>query len=255
MEIRAQLASLVGQLIDAENMASREQANRILSAQFSGITRADGTEQDRDQLLDAIERSKGQERFRELDQSSVDVSQGVDAGIVRSVVVVRTRSGPSAIIGRFRNTHSFRLEGTEWHCVGWQVTRLAVPGLASKLLPGARDDVAPDGSDVRVLLDLEECGMAHFELPPSKVSRAVAHRTVSEIWYILGGRGEMWRKLKGADEVVGLQAGLCLTLAVGTHFQFRSFGYEPLSVLGATMPRWPGKDEAFEVEGRWVPTI
>jgi mannose-6-phosphate isomerase-like protein (cupin superfamily) len=44
-----------------------------------------------------------------------------------------------------------------------------------------------------------------------------------------------------------MQAGLCLTLPVGTRFQFRSFGHEPLSVLGVTMPRWPGPDEAFKL--------
>ena len=53
--------------------------------------------------------------------------------------------------------------------------------------------VAPDGSDVRVLLRLADGSMAHFELAPGRVSRAVEHRTVSEIWYVVAGRGEMWR--------------------------------------------------------------
>ena len=34
-----------------------------------------------------------------------------------------------------------------------------------KRLPPARDAVAPDGSDVRVLLQLAGGSMAHFELP------------------------------------------------------------------------------------------
>lgn len=255
MEIREQLASIVALLIEAENKASWEQADRVLSSKFRGITRADGTEQDREGVRRAIERQHGQDSVRDFDRSSVDVIHGTDAGVVRSVVLLRQRSDPSAVVGRFRNTHSFCLEGSEWRCVGWQVTRLAVPGLASKQLPGDWEDVAPDGSNVRVLLGFEEGGMAHFELPPGKVSRAVAHKTVSELWYILGGRGEMWRKLNGVEDVVGLQAGLCLTLPVGTHFQFRSFGYTPLSAIGATMPRWPGSDEAFEVGGPWGPTI
>jgi mannose-6-phosphate isomerase-like protein (cupin superfamily) len=96
--------------------------------------------------------------------------------------------------------------------------------------------------------------MAHFELPPGQISRAVSHKAASEIWYILGGRGEMWRKLNGAEDVIPLQAGLCLTLPLGTCFQFRSSGQESLSALGLTMPRWPGEDEAFEVDGRWKPT-
>ena len=48
---------------------------------------------------------------------------------------------------------------------------------------------APDGSDVRVLLRLSGGSMAHFQLAAGAVSKAVQHRTVEEIWYVLGGRG------------------------------------------------------------------
>lgn len=39
--------------------------------------------------------------------------------------------------------------------------------------------------------------MAHFELAPSQAPVAVVRHTVEGIWYCLGGRGEMWRKLVG----------------------------------------------------------
>ena len=52
---------------------------------------------------------------------------------------------------------------------------------STKRLPVACDDVAPDGSDVRILLGLKCVGMAHFELPPGLTSTAVAHRAVEEI--------------------------------------------------------------------------
>ena len=125
----------------------------------------------------------------------------------------------------------------------------------TKQLPTARDVVAPDGSDVRILLGLKGGGMAHFELPPKQTSTAVAHRTVEEIWFFLTGRGEMWRKQNDREEVVAVEPGLCLTIPLGTHFQFRSFGGEPLAAVGVTMPPWPGDDEAFEVEGKWGPTV
>ena len=64
-----------------------------------------------------------------------------------------------------------------------------------KLLPEQRDAVAPDGSDVRLLLGLRGGGLAHFELAPGETSVAVHHRTVEEIWYFVSGRGEMWRGL------------------------------------------------------------
>ena len=126
----------------------------------------------------------------------------------------------------------------------------------TKRLPVDRDAVAPDGSDVRVLLDLAgRGGMAHFELAPGQVSRATAHKTVEEIWFFLGGRGEMWRKQGDREEVVAVDTGLCLTIPIGTHFQFRSFGYEPLAAIGATMPPWPGPDEAIHVDGKWAATV
>ncbi len=125
----------------------------------------------------------------------------------------------------------------------------------TKRLPVQPDSVAPDGSDVRLLPSLNRGGVAHFELAPGETSRAGAHRTVEEIWFFVSGRGEMWRKLNDHDEVVPVDHGVSITIPVGTRFQFRSFGYEPLAAIGVTMPCWPGDGEWYEVEGIWRPTI
>ncbi|MBF0277596.1 MAG: cupin domain-containing protein [SAR324 cluster bacterium] len=121
----------------------------------------------------------------------------------------------------------------------------------TKRLPAAPDVTAPDGSDVRILLGLQGGGCAHFELACGKTSTAVAHRTIEEIWFFLKGRGEMWRKLGEQEEIVSVDPGICLTIPVGTHFQFRSFGEEPLAAFGVSMPPWPGADEAYPVAGYW----
>jgi mannose-6-phosphate isomerase-like protein (cupin superfamily) len=126
---------------------------------------------------------------------------------------------------------------------------------STKRLPVQRDAVAPDGSDVRLLLALKSGGMAHFELAPGKISIAVAHRTVEEIWFFLKGRGEIWRKLKDQEEVVPVEPGVCITIPVGTHFQFHSSGQGPLAAIGVTMPPWPGEGEAYHVQGKWIPTV
>jgi mannose-6-phosphate isomerase-like protein (cupin superfamily) len=55
-------------------------------------------------------------------------------------------------------------------------------------------------------------------------------------------------------ELCGLEPGICLTIPLDTHFQFRAFGEAPLAVLGITMPPWPGADEATIVAGPWTPT-
>jgi len=124
----------------------------------------------------------------------------------------------------------------------------------TKRLPSEVTVVAPDGSDVRVLLGLARGGMAHFELAPNQVSRAVAHRTVEEIWFFLSGRGEMWRRQGDGEAIVDVFPGVCLTIPLGTHFQFRSLSDEPLAAVAVTMPPWPGDDEAIIVAGRWRPT-
>ena len=111
----------------------------------------------------------------------------------------------------------------------------------TKQLSTTRDAVAPDGSEVRVLLDLKGDGMAHFELGPNQTSKAVTHRTVEEIWFFLSGRGQMWRKQGEQASVVDVFPGVCITIPVGTHFQFRSSGSEALSAIGVTMPPWPAR--------------
>jgi len=127
---------------------------------------------------------------------------------------------------------------------------VAVP-FSSKTLPEAPDLMAPDGSAVRVLLSLPRGGMATFELPPGTASIPVRHRTVEEIWFVLSGTGEMWRKQGAREEVTALEPGVCLTVPLGTAFQFRCTGAASLTILGVTMPPWPGQDEAYRVDGKW----
>ncbi len=119
----------------------------------------------------------------------------------------------------------------------------------------APDAIAPDGSEVRVLCGLSRGGLAVFSLQPDSVSKAVAHRTVEEIWYVLSGRGRIWRKLGQQEEIDEIDAGVSLSIPTGTQFQFRCDSREPLTVLGATMPPWPGEDEAYLVEGIWEVTL
>jgi mannose-6-phosphate isomerase-like protein (cupin superfamily) len=132
---------------------------------------------------------------------------------------------------------------------------LTVGEFNTKKLPVGPDVTAPDGSDVRILLGLAGGGMAHFELAPGETSTAVAHRTVEEIWFVVAGRGEMWRKQGEREEVTPLEPGMCLTIPLGTHFQFRALGAAPLSAVAVTMPPWPGEGEAYAVAGRWEASV
>ncbi|HEX4986185.1 MAG TPA: cupin domain-containing protein [Burkholderiales bacterium] len=122
----------------------------------------------------------------------------------------------------------------------------------TRQLPAQPDIVAPDGSDVRVLLRTSRGSMAHFELAAGRASDAIRHRTVDEIWFVLAGRGEMWRRTGDDEDVVALVPGTCVSIPAGTHFQFRAAAGGSLQAVGVTMPPWPGADEAVPVTGRWA---
>lgn len=126
------------------------------------------------------------------------------------------------------------------------------PLLNTKNLPVEYDYIAPDGSEVRLLVRGETASMAQFRLPSGRTSAAVAHRSVEELWYVISGRGQMWRKQEtGYEDVVDLLSGVSVSLPPGTHFQFRSTGPGALEVMGVTVPAWPGAEEAYPVAGKW----
>jgi mannose-6-phosphate isomerase-like protein (cupin superfamily) len=122
-------------------------------------------------------------------------------------------------------------------------------------MPEEPDVVAPDGSDVRLLTGSERGGMAQFELAAGEVSVPVRHRTVEEIWCFTGGRGEMSLRCGGTEQIAAVEPGVVVTIPVGTRFQFRAFGDEPLTILAVTMPPWPGDGEAIASRGPWTATV
>jgi len=127
-----------------------------------------------------------------------------------------------------------------------------MPEFATARLPIHPTETAPDGSAVRVLLGLTGGTMAHFALPAGETSRAVTHRTVEEVWFVLAGRGELWRKQSVREEVVVLEPGICVTFPRGTHFQLRASQTDSVAVIAVTIPRWPGDEEVEFVPGPWA---
>jgi mannose-6-phosphate isomerase-like protein (cupin superfamily) len=120
---------------------------------------------------------------------------------------------------------------------------------------------APDGSAVRPLSRTARGSMATFRLAPGQVASAVVHRSVDELWYVVSGRGELWRRSPGPqaqEDVALLEAGVSVDLPVGTAFRFRAERTTELVIVGVTMPPWPlegGADEAVPVaDGPTWPT-
>ena len=126
--------------------------------------------------------------------------------------------------------------------------------LQSMQLPAAPDHLAPDGSAMRSLLAVQAGSLACCTLPAGAVSKAVVHQTVEEIWYCVAGIGQVWRRGLTEAQITELAPGTCITIPVGTHFQFRTSGADELQVLIATMPPWPGAHEALPVAGYWEDT-
>lgn len=123
--------------------------------------------------------------------------------------------------------------------------------LQTRNLRAEYDYLAPDTSEIRLLVDVPGGGLAHCTLPPGGVSTAVRHRTVEELWYVVSGTGEMWRSLGEEETVVELEPGVGLNVPCGARFQFRATGDAPLQIVIATIPRWPGAEEAVPVPGHW----
>lgn len=133
------------------------------------------------------------------------------------------------------------------------MTAALPPTFQTKHVAEQYDDLAPDGSEIRLLVRAIGGSLCHCTLPPGEVSKATAHRTVEELWYCISGSGQVWRKQGDLEAVVDVGPGVSLSIPTGTTFQFRNTGDDPLCIVITTMPPWPGSDEAIPKPGYWVP--
>ena len=138
------------------------------------------------------------------------------------------------------------------------------------------DVYAPDGSEIRLLTNeghgAVKSSVVEVTLPAGQVSRPVYHRTVEETWYILEGRGKVWRcppgmvspeLAEGSDHGAASAApqdvspGDALVIPTGWRFQFAASPEAELRFLCHTTPPWPGEDEAVPAErgGLGAPTV
>ena len=113
------------------------------------------------------------------------------------------------------------------------------------------DVIAPDGSEIRLLLATGRASVCHCTLPAGRTTLAVRHRTVEDIWFFLGGTGEVWRRDASGEEVVGVGPNTSITIPLGVEFQFRATDEKALTFITATTPPWPGADEAVRVTDHW----
>lgn len=127
--------------------------------------------------------------------------------------------------------------------------------MKTKMLTEHPEAKSPAGADIRYLMDGETGNMIHSTVPPHQVNKATVHATISEFWFVLEGRGEIWRDDGVESDVTVLIPGIAIDIPVGTAFQYRNVSDVDLKFICISMPRWPGDQEARYIDGVWQPTI
>jgi len=125
--------------------------------------------------------------------------------------------------------------------------------MQTRSFPPVVEGRSPAGAEIRYLMEGQTGAMIHSTVPPGQVNRATVHATVSEFWHVLDGEGQIWRRDAGGEAMTELRPGVTIDIPVGTAFQYRSSGAEPLRFLCVTMPPWPGDSEATLIDGPWEP--
>lgn len=118
-------------------------------------------------------------------------------------------------------------------------------------IPSNYDYLAPDGSQIRLLPQMQNLSLAHCTLPPGSVSQAAMHRSVEEIWHFTAGQGELYRKIGEQSEVLSVSKGTSIVIPTRAIFQFRTIGNQPLEFIVATSPPWPGASEVIFANNHW----
>ena len=124
------------------------------------------------------------------------------------------------------------------------------------------DAIAPDGSEIRLLIDdrhgATSGSLVEVTLPAGQVSRPVWHRTVEEVWYVLEGRGKVWalsgRRPRGICASGGCVSGRrrSHTNRVAVPVQFRPRNSAPVPLLHH--PTLARRSRSRAVGGRWSGT-
>ncbi len=127
--------------------------------------------------------------------------------------------------------------------------------MKTTILPERPDAKSPAGADIRYMMSSPTGNMIHSTVPPHQINRATVHATVNEFWFILEGRGEIWRDDGEQSSITVLVPGIAIDIPTGTAFQYRNTSDAELKFICVSMPPWPGDNEATFIQGVWQPTI
>lgn len=112
--------------------------------------------------------------------------------------------------------------------------------------------LSDDGSEIRPMPSIQGVESVHCRLPKGGAIQASEHRTVSQIWYVISGKGELWLKSHAKKEtVLPLQPGVAVTVPLGYGFQFHNTGEQDLDIFIVNTTKWSGAGELIPIKNHW----
>jgi len=106
-------------------------------------------------------------------------------------------------------------------------------------LSAVPDASSPDGSaEIRYLLSSPHGDLTHAVCPAGVVASVHELPELYEAYYVLAGRGEIWRRTKDREVVTQLRPGRWVEMPPGTQFQYRAYGDAALVFLLSVVPTW-----------------
>ena len=105
-------------------------------------------------------------------------------------------------------------------------------------LPEAPNYTSPGGtSEIRLLPSFQSGELAHAKAPPECVAKPAILTGITEVFYVVGGSGELWRRQGESEETIELVVGRSPTIPPGVDFQYRTHS-DPLELIVFSAPRW-----------------
>jgi mannose-6-phosphate isomerase-like protein (cupin superfamily) len=121
-------------------------------------------------------------------------------------------------------------------------------------LSAAPDSVSPDGgAEIRHILASQGGDLTHAVCHAGNTSGTHHLPELDEGYFVLSGRGEIWRATDEREAVTALRPGRWVAMPGGMRFQYRANAGSSLVFLVVVLPSW--REELFHVVegGRWKP--
>ena len=105
-----------------------------------------------------------------------------------------------------------------------------------------------EAAEIRMLVATPLGELTHARAAAGHASVPATVEGTTEMFYVIGGRGALWRRVGAQEDVVALGPGRAVVLPVDSAFQY--WADEDLELMVATMPMWQHANW-HAVDGAW----